>query len=115
MAQNKFHVPPSEPIERDFNSAPKPLQPCRWLREKATGVLHPYSEEMAKRSDLVDAYDGEYYDVTEPGGAVVDGNFVKEVVKPRPKAKARSKATPGVEDAPLPPTPPSMDDFLLDD
>lgn len=60
MAQNKFTVPSgnAEP-EQEFNRAPVPLAPCRFLREKRTGFIHHYSEELAKRSDLVEPYDGE--------------------------------------------------------
>ena len=115
MAQNKFQVPASDPIEREYNAAPKPLGQCRGLREKATGMLHPYNEEMAKRSDLVEAYNGEYYDPTDEEGAVIDVELVNEVTKPRAKkAKAKALAAPEeatTEDAPKAP---SMDDFLLD-
>lgn len=43
--------------EEDLNSTPKFVGAGSWLREKHTGIIHPWNEGMAQRSDLVELYD----------------------------------------------------------
>ncbi|RQH06627.1 hypothetical protein [Paraburkholderia dinghuensis] len=61
MAKARFTLPadPRPPAAEgeDLNGAPPVVPPCAYLREKATGTVHVYSEEMAKRGDLVEACD----------------------------------------------------------
>jgi hypothetical protein len=55
-----FTVPQDQYIDTsDLPSGPPPfVPPCTYLREKKSGRLHPYNEQMAARGDLVEAYEG---------------------------------------------------------
>jgi hypothetical protein len=62
MAKARFKTPVEDIPRADdenLNVAPPVVPPCRYLREKATGDMHHYSEWMAKRGDLVEGWDGE--------------------------------------------------------
>jgi hypothetical protein len=63
MPKARFKVPADErprlPEDaEDLNEPPPVVPPCAYLREKATGMVHVYSDWMARRGDLVEACDG---------------------------------------------------------
>ncbi|MGF6599791.1 hypothetical protein P3T23_004525 [Paraburkholderia sp. GAS448] len=61
-ARPRFTLPadprPRAGDDENLNGPPPVVPPCGYLREKATGMVHVYSEEMARRGDLVEACDG---------------------------------------------------------
>ncbi|ETD67549.1 hypothetical protein V757_11205 [Pelistega indica] len=107
MAQPRFHAPganyavESSP-ERQFNSAPTPLGKCDWLREKATGHIHPYHPGLAARSDLVEPYTGPL-----PWESPEEELEQEAVVTP--KKRTAKKVAP-----PTPPAPP-LPEAIFDD
>lgn len=59
MARAKFKAP--EPVTPEVEvpaGRPPVVTTGRYLREKATGILHPFTPAIAARGDLVEAYDG---------------------------------------------------------
>ncbi|ETD72765.1 hypothetical protein V757_02165 [Pelistega indica] len=105
MARNVFHNPniPDEPPQREFNTAPKPLPVCEYLVEKATGIVHYYSEELAKRSDLLEPYYG-----PDPFAPAKAPSVPKGVA-----SASRSKKS-AVPPPPAPPVPPEVDEAFTE-
>lgn len=91
MARAKFKTP--EPVVPEVEVAagrPTPVARARYLREKATGILHPYTADIAARGDLVEAYDGD----VPPGGVVESEGVSAPEPEPSTKAKAKPKPKP---------------------
>jgi hypothetical protein len=62
MATNNFKIPTAEVLPTDddnLNHAPPVVAPCALLREKASGEVYVYTDAMAARGDLVEAYHGD--------------------------------------------------------
>lgn len=59
MARGKFKAPEPAVPEVDVPEGRPPfIEEARYLVEKATGIIHPYTEAIAARGDLVEAYNG---------------------------------------------------------
>lgn len=98
-SKGKFNTKPPEDAERfsndeDLNGPPPVISPCLYLREKATGMIHAYNEAMARRGDLVEAFEGDPDEVD-----------AKPKLKRGPKKMDKESVAP-------PPPPPSLDEFF---
>jgi hypothetical protein len=93
---NKFLVPPEEALqnasdEEMLNLAPPVVEPCPYLREKASGALYPFNEHMARRGDLVEAYFGEPAVVIKAPTSVE--LTLAEVASPKPPKPGARRGT----------------------
>ena len=106
MARPKFTAPQSRAVNDDTDpevpaGAPPMVEPCEFLREIATGRVHPYSELMARRGDLVEAYDGP---IPTEQDEVAHALGVRQLEKA--KAKPAKASAPQAPQPPTPPQPP---------
>lgn len=104
QANTQFKVPNYDGRpDREFNSAPPIIPPCEFLIEKESGMIHVYSEALARRSDFVEPYDGPFYEVEETSADAP----TKAPVKSTRKAKTQPAHDPSALVS-------SVDDLLSD-
>lgn len=106
MARQKFTAPQSQAVNDHVDpevpaGAPPIVERCEFLREIASGRIHPYSELMARRGDLVEAYDGP---IPTEKDEVAHALGVRQLEKAGNKS-ARASA-PQPPQPPVPPQPP---------
>ena len=80
------NIPAQAPPDLRVIDAPPVVPPCKFLREKATGIIHAYTEAIAARGDLVEAYDGPL------SGPLEKALRKRELAEAKARAKARATA-----------------------
>ena len=120
MTNNRFKLREegADPGDEYMNHAPPIIPPCEFLREKRTGVIHAYSEQMARRGDLVEAYDGPLPEINIPVRSVASAadkavrrKVVSQAVEAQTqvpvKKERKKKAVVELEELLPPPPPPA--------